>query len=116
MVTTIISLLIQYLPLILQSAGVISPAIETLIQQLGAALPGLIASLVAGKGPTQDVLTILQAFQTELATLRTNTALSPVVLAMADELDRGITAALNAYVAAEKTTDPTTLTELPTNL
>ena len=77
-------------------------------------LPALITSLAEGRGPTDESLAVLQAFQTEIAALRTNTGLDPVALDQAAELDAAITDSLAAYKAAGIITDPSTLTALPT--
>jgi hypothetical protein len=117
LVTTIVTLLIQFLPIILQSAGVITPSMQTLIQQLGAALPGLITSLSQGKGATADIMAVLEAAQAEIgALIANNPGLPAATLQTAAELDKAITASLAAYTEAGKVTDPSTLTPLPTNL
>ncbi len=113
---TIISLVLTLLPQILSSTGVIPPGIANLIASLGAALPGLVTSLVAGKGPTDDVLSILAALKTEIAALRTSGVLTPSELALADSLDTALADALTGYEDAEKETDPSKLTPLPTDL
>jgi hypothetical protein len=116
MILTAITLLIQLLPGILQGVGVISPSLSKLISDLGAAVPGIIASLSSGQPISSDVVTMLQGFQTELAVLKSDTGLSPSALADATTLDGAITDALTAYTAAGKVDDPSTLTTLPTNL
>lgn len=116
LITSIISLVITLLPQILSSTGVISPAIAALIAQLGAALPGLIANLAAGKGPTSDVLAVLSALKSEIAVLRASGTLPANELALADSLDSALASSLTAYGEAQITTDPSTLTELPETL
>jgi hypothetical protein len=112
-ITTAISLIITLLPGLLQSLGVISPAISTLIGQLGSALPGLITDLASGNKPSQDVYDILTAFQTEIKALQAGTTLNANDLAIASTLDSAITAALTEYELASKTEDLTDLTPLP---
>jgi hypothetical protein len=116
MVLSVIALIIQLLPGILAGAGVISPSMSALVTQLGAAIPGLIASLASGQPATSDVATILQGIQTELTVLKANTTLNPAALADAATLDAALTAALAAYQAGAATDDPSTLTPLPTDL
>lgn len=117
MILTVIALIIQLLPGILQSAGVISPAMSKLISQLGAAVPGLITSLAQGKSVPDDVLALLKAFQSEIAALKASpTTLAPGALQMADSLDSALTSALAAYEDAGKKTDPSNLTDLPVSL
>lgn len=116
MLLTTITLLINLLPGLLQSVGVITPAMEGLIAKLGAAVPVLITSIAQGKSIPDDVLAVLTAFQTEIRAMQTGTNLSPDDLAIAATLDQAITDALIAHEAAGKITDPSTLTPLPTNL
>lgn len=113
---TILMLIVNLVPSILQETGVISPGIESLISKLGGALPGLITSLAAGKGPTDEVMAILDALQTEIGVLMKSTTLSPNGLALASSLDGALTDALAGYKAAQVTTDPSTLTPLPETL
>lgn len=116
MIGTIFSLLVTLLPQIFAATGIIPPQIATLIANLGLALPGLVASLTAGQGPTDVVLSILQALKTEFAALRTSGVLSVDQLQMLDSLDSALTQALEGYADAEIETDPSKLTELPTDL
>jgi hypothetical protein len=112
MIGTILMLVTTLLPVIFAGIGV-PPVVGTLIGSLGAALPGLITSLTAGKGPTDEVLTVLAALQTEIAALSNSKTLTPDKLLLAASLDHALQAALAGYQAAETTTDPTTLTDLP---
>ena len=114
--TLAISLLIQYLPLLLSKVGAISPTLGNLISQLGGVVPGLITSLASGQPVSEDVVTLLKAFQTEITVLQSNTNLDAEDLALAATLNAAITAALVSYEAATVTDDPSTLTPLPTDL
>lgn len=114
MITSVIALIIQILPILLQTFGVVSPQIQDLIVKLAAAIPGLITSLVQGGGPTQDIMDVLEALQPEIAALKADTKLDPEALQMAETLDGAITDALADWKEATATTDPSTLTELPT--
>jgi hypothetical protein len=116
MIGTILMLIVQLLPGILSATGVVTPAIAALISQLGGSLPALITSLTAGKGPTADFMAVLAALKPEIAALKTNTALSPEDLALADSLDDAMTKALAGYADAEDKTDPNSLTDLPETL
>lgn len=116
MILSILSLLVNTLPVILQSTGVISASMSSLITTLGNIVPTVIRSVSAGEPVADEVIQFLQAAQVEIASLRANTLLDPNALQLADTLDRGITDALVAYEAAGKTTDPSTLTPLPENL
>lgn len=116
MIGTILMLVVNLLPGILQETGVISPVIAGLVGKLGAALPGLVTSLVAGKGPTDEVMAVLDALKTEIAALASSTKLSPAGLAMAASLDSGLEAALAEYKLAQLTTDPSNLLPLPETL
>jgi len=116
LISTVIMLVINLLPQILESPGPISPAIEALIVKLGASLPGLILSLKNGTGPTDEAMTVLAGLRTEIGVLRDGGLLSPAKLAIADSLDAALSSALAGYQFAETTTDPSTLTELPEDL
>ena len=111
-----IALIIQFLPQILSAAGVISPAIANLIQQLGAVVPGLVTGLAAGKGVPDDVIELLQAFQSEIQVLQKDSNLDPTALQQADTLNGAITDALAAYRQAQTVCDPSNLKPLPTDL
>ena len=115
-IMAVIALIIQFLPQILAGAGVITPAIASLIEGLGAAIPGLIQSLVSGEPVDDKVLDLLRAFQAEIAALQQSGTLDATALAQANTLTAAIAEALSNYQAAGATCDPTTLTPLPTNL
>jgi hypothetical protein len=110
---TILMLVINLLPQILEGTRVISPAIGSLIVRLGAALPGLVTSLSNGTGPTDEAMSVLAGLKTEIGVLRDAGVLSPAKLAIADSLDSALTQALAGYQFAEQQTDPSTLTDLP---
>ena len=114
--TLAISMLIQYLPLLLSKVGVISPQMSNLITGLGSAIPGVITSLSSGQPVSQDFVTLLKAFQVEITALQANTSLDAGDLALAATLNAAITAALVGYEAATVKDDPSTLTPLPTDL
>lgn len=116
MLTSILTLIGAFLPNILQSFGVISPAIANLISQLEGVIPGLVAKLTAGGTPTDDELALLQAFQAEIVALQQNTTLNPQDLAIAAALNSALTDALAAYQEAVLKDDPSDLTPLPTDL
>lgn len=113
----IVSLIATLLPILLSllgTEGVISPTLSALITQLAGAIPALIAGLVTGKSVTADIVTVLQAIQTEVNTLKTGSSL--FTLNQANEinaLDSAITNALNAYTASTTTDNPSNLTPLP---
>lgn len=116
MISTVIMLIINLLPQILESSGVISAPIESLIVRLGAALPGLITSLAQGKGTTDTVMTVLAGIKTEIGVLRDSGKLAPDKVAIADSLEAALANALEGYTFAQTTTDPSTLTDLPEDL
>lgn len=117
LITTAISLIIQFLPQILSATGVISPNISKLISDLGGAIPGLITSLATpGATVPDETITVLNGLRTELAALQADTTLDPAALQMISTLLESIDDALAAYEAAGKTDDPSTLQPLPTNL
>jgi hypothetical protein len=116
MVLSVVALIIQLLPGILSSTGLISGSLSTLISQLAAAIPGLIASIVTKQPAPTEIATILAAIQDELTVLKASTTLNPVALADATTLDAALTNALAAYQTAGTVDDPSTLTPLPTNL
>lgn len=115
MIPTILTLIVQLLPGILQETGM-SANMSTLIAKLGGAIPGLITSLTAGKGATADFMAILAALKQEIAVLAATTNLSPKGLEMVASLDNALAAALAGYAAAQTKTDPNSLTDLPETL
>ena len=116
MILTAVMLVIQLLPGILQGVGVISPSMSKLITQLGAAVPGLITSVAQGKSVPDDTLAVLSALRAELTALSQNTTLAPQALGQITTLTLSLNNALIGYEAAEKVDDPSTLTDLPTDL
>lgn len=115
MISSILMLIVQLLPGILQETGM-SASMSTLIGQLGGAIPGLITSLTAGQGVTADFMAILAALKQEIAVLAATTNLSPKALEMVASLDTALAAALAGYTAAQTKTDPNSLTDLPETL
>lgn len=115
-ITAIIALIIQLLPEILSVIGVITPNMSKLIEQLGAAIPALITSLVSGGGVPDKVASILAALQAELEVMKQDTTLPTNTLQMIETVSAGITDALAAYEQAKLVTDPTTLKPLPEDL
>lgn len=114
---TAISLIIQSLPVILQSVGVISPTMEKLIADLGSAVPGLITSLSTKGGTVPDeTIATLGALRTEITALQNDTNISPEALELTNTLLASIDGALTEYEAAGKADDPSTLRALPTDL
>lgn len=116
MLAIILNLVLTLGPTLLEKFGAISPALGTLIADLGAAIPALIAKLQSGGTPTDDELALLQAFQSEIAALQANTDLDPADLQLAAGLNAAVTEALAAYQSAEAKTDPSNLTPLPTDV
>jgi len=102
---------------LLSQNGVISSSLSGLITQLASAIPGLVASLLSGKGVTNDIIAILTAIQAEVQTLKKNNSL--LTLNEANEitaLDDALSDALTAYKESQVTTAPSTLTPLPETL
>lgn len=116
MILSIVALVIQLLPGILSSTGVVSPAMGSLIANLGTALPGLITSLSSGGSAPDEIVAVLQGIQAELLVLRSQTQLDPQALSYATMLDAALTDALKAYEQAAVLDDPSTLAPLPTDL
>lgn len=116
MILSIVALVIQLLPGILSSVGVISPALGSLITNLGAAIPGLITSLSSGQSAPAEIVTILEGIQAELKVLQAQTTLDSTALSYATMLDAALTSALTACQQASVVDDPSTLTSLPTDL
>lgn len=116
MILSVVTLLIQLLPGILQGVGVISPAINKLITDLAEQIPGLIKAVTTGGSVPTEIITILQSFQAEITTLQADTNLDPAALQLAATLNTALATALAAYQAAGSTTDPSNLTPLPTDL
>jgi hypothetical protein len=116
MVLSIIALVIQLLPSILSSTGVISPALSTLIGQLSAAIPGIITSVATKQPVTSEIQTILAGIQTELGVLRNSDLLNDAAMAEAQTLDAALTDALAAFTASGLKDDPSNMTPLPTDL
>lgn len=113
-ILTIISALLPSLISLLGTTGVIPANLSALIQKLAAAIPALIAGLIAGKTVTADILVSLQAIQAEVNVLKSSNTL--FTLNQANEinaLDTGITNAINAYTASTKVDNPSNLTPLP---
>lgn len=115
-IINIIALIIQLLPQILSQVGVITPKLSGLIEQLGAAVPGLISAVVTNGTIDDKVLAVLSGLQAELRAIGNSLNLPPVTLQRITSLDNGITAALEEYVEAKSKTDPSTLTPLPETL
>lgn len=115
---TLLPILVNLLLTLLSSLGVAVPgSLTPLITQLAGAIPGLIAALLSGQGPTADVLAILQAIQSEIDALKTSGVALPVNVANEIEAtDRGVAAAIDAYHNATLVCDPSTLTPLPETL
>lgn len=113
-IVTLISTLLPILLSLLGTEGIISPSLSGLITQLAAAIPALITGLINGKSATAEIVTVLQAIQSEVNALKTGSTL--FTLNQANEinaLDSAITNALNAYTASTTTDDPSNLTPLP---
>ena len=109
MLITILTLVGTLLPVLLKAFGVNS-TIDNLIPALTAAIGGI----VTGIQTKQPVTAELTALQTALAALEADTSLSPVILGDISEGVADLKAAITAYQAAQTTTDPSTLTPLPT--
>jgi hypothetical protein len=107
-----ISLLVNVVMAALQSAGVTSPAITSLVTSLESTVVPLIANLTAGNSKTSDVLAVLGALSGVIATLKAQTGLNPTVLTQLNTLDEAVTAALAAFVQAGKGLDLTVLTPI----
>lgn len=112
-ISTILALIIQLLPQILSTVGVITPKMSSLIQELGAAVPTVITAVVSGGTVDNTVLALLQAVQTEIQALGNVAALPTATVQLIESLDNGITNALADYQLAQQTDDPSTLTPLP---
>lgn len=109
MLLTILTLIGTLLPVLLKAFGVNS-SIDNLIPAMTAAISGI----VTGIQTKQPVNAELTALQTALAALEADTSLSPVILGDISEGVADLKAAITAYQAAQTTTDPSTLTPLPT--
>lgn len=109
----LISLIANVALTALQAAGVTSPSITALITSLESTVLPLIQNLTTGNSTTSDVLAVLGALSGVIATLKAQTGVSATVLSQLNTLDLAVTAALAAYVTAEKGIDLTTLTPLP---
>ena len=107
---TIITLIIGLLPSVLKYTG-LNANLDNLITSLSGALGGLITSLVAKQPVDATLLTTLQA---TLTALEADTSLDPTVLADISEAIAVLKGGLTAFIAAQKITDPSTLTPLPT--
>lgn len=116
MFQSVMLLVIQLLPQILQSTGVISPNIESLIQDLGSSTADIITELATGGPETDRTIMTLQSLRTVLTELQTDTTLSPDALQMVKTLLESIETAFENYEDAGKVTDPSLLTPLPTDL
>ena len=111
---TIITLIIGLLPSVLKYTG-LNANLDNLITSLSGALEGLITSLVAKQLGHQAVdATILTTLQATLTALEADTSLDPTVLADISEAIAVLKGGLTAFIAAQKITDPSTLTPLPT--
>ena len=115
-IVTILALIIQLLPQILAGVGVITPKMSGLIEQIGAAVPGVVSAVVTGGSVDDKVLATLRALQTEIQAIGNSTTVNPASLQLIESLDNGITNALADYEQAQVTDDPSTLTPLPETL
>lgn len=103
----IIQLAITLIGGILQNKGVIGAATDNLITTLSAAASSLISSVNSKTTGIQDTMAILGTLAGVVATLKTNTNLSPDLLALVASADTDIQASLAGYVQAGKGFDIT---------
>lgn len=109
---SIISLFANVALVALQSAGVTTPALNTLIASLLASVGPLIGGLASGQGKTQDLMTILGTMSSVLGVLKTQTGLPPAILAQLDTLSQAIQAAAGAYVTSKSGVNLSILTPI----
>jgi hypothetical protein len=96
----------------LQTSGIVSPSITSLISSLEGTVLPMVQNLSAGTSTTSDVLAVLGGLSGVIATLKAQTGINPEVLTQLNTLDAAVTAALAAYVQAGKGIDLTVLDQL----
>lgn len=101
MLTTILTILGALVPTILQNSGVIGSSTSTLITNLLGPVETMLGNLKSGQSTTQDGLAALAAMAGVIAVLKTNTSLSPTVLAEIANVDADVQAALAGYAVAQ---------------
>lgn len=107
-----ITLLVNVVLAALQSAGVTSPVITSLITSLESTVVPLVTNLKSGTSSTSDVLAVLGALSGVITTLKAQTGIAPTLLAQLNVLDESVSAALAAYVTAGKQIDLSVLTPI----
>lgn len=109
---SIISLFANVAIVALQSAGVTTPAISTLISSLLASVAPLITGLATGQSKTQDLMTVLGTMSAVLGTLKAQTGLDPKILDQIDVLSQAVQAAAGAYITSKQGIDLSILTPI----
>ena len=107
MLTTILTILGQLLPTILQNSGVIGSGTSTLIANLSAQVAGLFAALCNGQTKTQDALAVLGAMQGVISVLKGTANMPQAALTEIGNIELDVQKALAAYVKAEAGLDLT---------
>lgn len=113
---TIISLITTLATVLLTALGgqnLISASLQKILQSLLTAAAGLFTDFTSGKTAANALAAVLATLESLDQALASETGLDPVALAQANEAMLDLQAAIQAYQAAEVTTDPSTLTPLP---
>jgi hypothetical protein len=115
-ILAIITMILPVLSSVLSGYKIIPTNLSSLISSLSALLPGLLA-VFQTKGTTETIpeaiVALLTAISTQITALKADSTLNPVVLSDIAALDDVITKTLAADAAAQKTVDPTVLTDIP---
>ncbi len=91
----------------------LTPANQTLAQQLLAGVLPLVGSLGAGNTKLQDVLAVLAGYQAIIAALKSDPSLPADKLTLLNNLGAEVQAAIIAYIQAGKGYDPGNYAPVP---
>lgn len=112
MLTTILTLLGQIVPVVLANSGVIGTGVSTLISSLFTPVAALFTSIASGATKTQDALTALGAMAGVIAVLKATPNMPAAVLTEIGNIELDVQAALAAYVKAEGGLDLTVYAQI----